>query len=300
MRLALAAFASCLVLSPVAAVQAQDFPPERGQAPMPEFSEDEVLQAAIDSPLRSDAHRARDQYRRPFETLTFWGLRPGLTVVEIEPGSEAWWTSILGPYAAQTGGRYIAAWIDTANPQTSEAARNARAALEARFAGDPAIWGQASAVDFGPQSGLGLPDQTADMILVARAFHNWSQAPGRTERYMSEFFRVLKPGGYLVVEQHRAEEGSNVVETAPTGYVPESYVIQAAEAAGFVLEARSELNANPMDGRDHPFGVWTLPPIRRSEADGRTLTEAERAHFDAIGESDRMTLRFVRPATPAS
>ena len=300
MRLALAALASCLVLSPVAAVQAQDFPPERGQAPMPEFSEDEVLQAAIDSPLRSDAHRARDQYRRPFETLTFWGLRPGLTVVEIEPGSEAWWTSILGPYAAQTGGRYIAAWIDTANPQTSEAARNARAALEARFAGDPAIWGQASAVDFGPQSGLGLPDQTADMILVARAFHNWSQAPGRTERYMAEFFRVLKPGGYLVVEQHRAEEGSNVVETAPTGYVPESYVIQAAEAAGFVLEARSELNANPMDGRDHPFGVWTLPPIRRSEADGRTLTEAERAHFDAIGESDRMTLRFVRPATPAS
>ena len=300
MRLALAAFASCLVLSPVAAVQAQDFPPERGQAPMPEFSEDEVLQAAIDSPLRSDAHRARDQYRRPFETLTFWGLRPGLTVVEIEPGSEAWWTAILGPYAAQTGGRYIAAWIDTANPQTSEAARNARAALEARFAGDPAIWGQASAVDFGPQSGLGLPDQTADMILVARAFHNWSQAPGRTERYMAEFFRVLKPGGYLVVEQHRAEEGSNVAETAPTGYVPESYVIQAAEAAGFVLEARSELNANPMDGRDHPFGVWTLPPIRRSEADGRTLTEAERAHFDAIGESDRMTLRFVRPATPAS
>ena len=300
MRLALAALASCLVLSPVAAVQAQDFPPERGQAPMPEFSEDEVLQAAIDSPLRSDAHRARDQYRRPFETLTFWGLRPGLTVVEIEPGSEAWWTSILGPYAAQTGGRYIAAWIDTANPQTSEAARNARAALEARFAGDPAIWGQASAVDFGPQSGLGLPDQTADMILVARAFHNWSQAPGRTERYMAEFFRALKPGGYLVVEQHRAEEGSNVVETAPTGYVPESYVIQAAERAGFVLEARSELNANPMDGRDHPFGVWTLPPIRRSEADGRTLTEAERAHFDAIGESDRMTLRFVRPATPAS
>lgn len=300
MRLALAAFASCLVLSPLAAAQAQDFPPERGQAPMPEFSEDEVLQAAIDSPLRSDAHRARDQYRRPFETLTFWGLRPGLTVVEIEPGSEAWWTSILGPYAAQTGGRYVAAWIDTANPQTSEAARNARAGLEARFAGDPAIWGQASAVDFGPQSGLGLPDQTADIILVARAFHNWSQAPGRTERYMAEFFRVLKPGGYLVVEQHRAEEGSNVAETAPTGYVPESYVIQAAEAAGFVLEARSELNANPMDGRDHPFGVWTLPPIRRSEADGRTLTEAERAHFDAIGESDRMTLRFVRPATPAS
>jgi len=299
MRLALAAFASCLVLAPVAA-QAQDFPPPRGQAPRPEFSENETLQAVIDASTRSDAHRARDQYRRPYESLTFWGLQPGMTVVEIEPGSEAWWTEILAPYSARTGGRYIAAWVDTANPATSEAARNARAALQARFAADPGTWGQASVVDFGPQSGVGLPDQTADMVLVARAFHNWAQAEGRTDRYMAEFFRVLKPGGYLVIEQHRAEEGSNVVETAPTGYVPESYVIQAAERAGFVLEARSELNANPMDGRDHPFGVWTLPPIRRNAQNGRTLTEAERAHFDAIGESDRMTLRFVRPVTPAS
>lgn len=297
MRLALAAFASCLVLSPVTAVAQESFPPERGQAPRPDFSEDEVLQAAIDAPTRSDAHRARDQYRRPFESLTFWGLQPGMTVVEIEPGSEAWWTEILAPYAARTGGRYYAAWIDTANPATSQGARDARAALQARFDGDPATWGQASVVDFGPQSGVGLPDQTADMVLVARAFHNWSQAEGRTERYMAEFFRVLKPGGYLVIEQHRAEEGLNVAETAPTGYVPESYVIRAAEAAGFVLEARSELNANAMDSRDHPFGVWTLPPVRRASQNGRTLTEAERAHYDAIGESDRMTLRFVRPAS---
>lgn len=299
MRLAFAAFAACLVLAPVAA-QAQDFPPPRGQAPRPEFSENEALQAAIDASTRSDAHRARDQYRSPFESLTFWGLQPGMTVVEIEPGSEAWWTEILAPYSARTGGRYIAAWVDTANPATSQGARDARAALQARFAADPAAWGQASVVDFGPQSGVGLPDQTADMVLVARAFHNWAQAPGRTDRYMAEFFRVLKPGGYLVIEQHRAEEGSDVAATAPTGYVPESYVIQAAERAGFVLEARSEINANPMDGRDHPFGVWTLPPIRRSEQNGRVLTEAERAHFDAIGESDRMTLRFVRPASPAA
>ena len=295
MRLTFAALAALAVLTPAAAL-AQDFPPERGQAPRPDFSEDSVLQAVIDAPLRSEAARARDAHRHPFETLTFWGLRPGLTVVEIEPGAGAWWTDILAPYTAQTGGRYIAAWVDTANPQTSEGARAARAALEARFAGERAVFGQATVVDFGPQSGVGLPDQSADMVLVARAFHNWSQSEGRTERYMGEFFRVLKPGGVLVVEQHRAEAGQPVTETAPTGYVPESYVIQAAEAAGFQLGARSDINANPMDGRDHPFGVWTLPPVRRNSQDGRTLIEAERTHFDAIGESDRMTLRFVRPA----
>lgn len=295
MRLSAAAFAACLMLAPAVAVQAQDFPPERGQAPRPDFSEDEALQAAIDAPLRSAAHRARDQYRHPFESLTFWGLTPGMTVVEIDPGAETWWTEILAPYAVRTNGRYIAAWVDTANPQTSQGARDARAALEARFAADPASFGGATVVDFGPQSGVGLPDQTADMVLVARAFHNWSRAEGRTERYMAEFFRVLKPGGVLVVEQHRAPDGSDVTVTATRGYVPESYVIQAAEAAGFVLDGRSEVNANPADTRDHPFGVWTLPPIRTSEQNGRTLTEAERAHFDAIGESDRMTLRFRRP-----
>ena len=153
----------------------------------------------------------------------------------------------------------------------------------------------ASAVDFGPRSGIGAPDGTADLVLVARAFHNWARQD-LTDRYMAEFFRVLKPGGVLAIEQHRSAEGLNVADTAPTGYVPESYVIRAAQAAGFVLEARSELNANPADTRDHPFGVWTLPPVRRASQGERTLTEAERAAFDAIGESDRMTLRFRKPA----
>jgi len=294
MRLALAALVSLALLSP-SVTWAQTFPIERGQAARPDFSEDDTLQAVIDSPLRSAEARARDAFRHPFESLTFWGLRPGMTVVEIEPGAGAWWTDILAPYTASTGGRYVAAWVDTTNPQTSQGARDARAALQARFDADPSTFGPATVVDFGPQSGVGLPDQSADMVLVARAFHNWARAEGRTDRYMAEFFRVLKPGGYLVVEQHRAADGTDVQATAPTGYVPEAYVIEAAQRAGFVLEARSDLNANPMDGRDHPFGVWTLPPVRRSTQDGRTLTGAERDHFDAIGESDRMTLRFVRP-----
>lgn len=223
---------------------------------MPVHHEDETLLAAISSPERSAADRARDAARRPYESLTFWGLRPGLTVVEIEPGAGGWWSAILRPYLADTGGRYVA--VNR------------------------------------PLETMGVEDGTADMILVARAFHNWSRND-RTGPYLEAFFRALKPGGILAIEQHRAREGENVAVTAPTGYVPESYVIHAAQAAGFVLEARSELNANPADDRDHPFGVWTLPPVRRSTQDGRTLTAEERATFDAVGESDRMTLRFRKP-----
>ncbi len=279
------------------AAQAQQgagvFAAQRGQAQPPRFDEQDLLADIIASETRSDADRARDAHRRPYEALTFWGLQPGMTIVEIEPGVGGWWTEILGPYAAQTGGQYVAAWIDLANPATSDGARTARANLEQRLAGER--YGQGRAVNFGPQSGLDLPDGSADFILVARAFHNWARAEGRTDQYMSEFYRVLRPGGILAIEQHRAEEGLGVADTAPTGYVPESYVIQAGQRAGFALDGRSELNANARDTRDHPFGVWTLPPVRRDSQDGRTLSEAERARFDAIGESDRMTLRFRKP-----
>ncbi|WP_292032411.1 MULTISPECIES: class I SAM-dependent methyltransferase [unclassified Brevundimonas] len=225
---------------------------------MPQVQEDAALQAAIASTTRPEADRARDSQRHPFETLTFWGLQPGLTVVEIEPGRAGWWRNILEPYAAATGGRYVA---------VSK-----------------------------PTEGMGVEDGTADMVVVARAFHNWSR-DGRADPYLAAFFKALKPGGVLAVEQHRSVEGLNVTEVAPTGYVPESYVIHAARRAGFELEARSELNANAKDDRDHPFGVWTLAPVRTSERAGRTLTAEERAAFDAIGESDRMTLRFRKPET---
>jgi len=221
------------------------------------LQEDTALQAAIGSDARPAADVARDVHRHPFETLTFWGLNPGQTIVEIEPGRGGWWSAILQPYAQATGGTYVA--VNR------------------------------------PLEGMGLADGTADMVVVARAFHNWRRA-GRTEPYMAAFFKALKPGGVLAVEQHRSAEGLNVADVAGTGYVPESYVIKAAQDAGFVLEARSELNANPKDDHDHPFGVWTLPPVRRSSDDqGRTLSADERAAFDAIGESDRMTLRFRKP-----
>ena len=255
---------------------------------------DAALQAAVAGEWRSAEHRARDAYRRPAESLAFWGLKPGMTTVEIDPGAEAWWTEILAPYAARTNGRFVAGYVDLGTPTVSDAAKKARTDFETRF-GDHSRYGQVSTANFGVTSGLGMEAGSADLILVARAFHNWSRQ-GRTDRYMSEFFRVLKPGGVLAVEQHRAPEGSNWEQTAPTGYVPESYVVEAAQKAGFKLDARSELNANPRDTRDHPFGVWTLPPVRRVTQAGRTLTAEERARYDAIGESDRMTLRFRKPA----
>ncbi|MDX2237175.1 MAG: methyltransferase domain-containing protein [Hyphomonadaceae bacterium] len=261
----------------------------------PPAARQDALAAIIASDLRSDAHRARDRYRRPAESLAFWGLRPGMTIVEIEPGSETWWTEILAPYAAQTGGRYVAGYVDMANPTLSDAARAARAGLEAKLASDPRFGGGA-VVNFGLTSGLAVPDASADFILVARAFHNWARREGATDRFMAEFARALKPGGVLAVEQHRAAEGADVAASAPTGYVPESYVIAAAERAGLQLAARSDLNANPLDDRDHPFGVWTLPPIRRTAPAGQPADPTfDRAPYDAIGESDRMTLRFVKP-----
>ncbi|WP_420470384.1 class I SAM-dependent methyltransferase [Brevundimonas sp. FT23042] len=229
----------------------------------PELQEDAALQAAVTSSSRPEADRARDGARHPFETLTFWGLRPNLTVVEIEPGRAGWWRNILEPYAAATGGRYV--------PVNR------------------------------PLDGMGVEDGSADMVVVARALHNWHRS-GRTTPYMEAFFKALKPGGVLAIEQHRGAEGLNPDQTAPTGYVSESYVIHAARAAGFVLEARSELNANPADDHNHPYGVWTLPPTRVSAPrDGNAndrptpLTAEERAAFDAVGESDRMTLRFRKP-----
>ena len=230
----------------------------------PVLQEDAVLQAAIASDARPAADRARDGARRPYESLTFWGLTPGATVVEIQPGRAGWWSAILQPYLAQTDGRYVAV--------------------------------------NNPGEGMGVEDGTADMVLVARAFHNWHRA-GRTDPFMAAFFKALKPGGVLAVEQHRAVAGTNPDATAPFGYVSEAYVIAAAEQAGFVLDAKSELNANANDDRDHPYGVWTLPPVRTSAPrEGNTndratpLTEGERAEFDAVGEGDRMTLRFRKPA----
>lgn len=263
----------------------------------PKAAEDATLRSVLASPNRPEASRSRDAYRNTYEALTFFGLRPGLTVVEVSPGA-GWWSEILSPYAAQTGGRFVAAFGDPNNPaltpEQKVASEKSRADFKARFP-------NAEVVDFSRRVGIGAPDASADLVLIARAFHGMAQQEGLTDRVMAEVARVLKPGGVLAVEQHRAAPGS---EFRPqTGYVPESYVIEAAKKAGLVLDARSDLNANAKDDRDHPYGVWTLQPVRVSAPRANTptdrptpLTPEERAQYDAIGESDRMTLRFRKPA----
>jgi predicted methyltransferase len=255
---------------------------------------DPALKAAIDGPWREPKDRARDAWRHPLESLAFWGLKPGMTVVEVDPGVRGWWTEILAPYARATGGSYIAALPDRA--EAAGGAESPEAAHAAFWKGvsDTDVFGNVKAYDFGPQHPDSIPAGSADVVLVARAFHNWARQGDATDVYLRAFMRMLKPGGILAVEQHRAPEGAD--PRAGNGYVSESYVIDAARKAGFELEAKSEINANPLDTRDHPFGVWTLPPTRRSAPQGQPPNpNFDHSRYDAIGESDRMTLKFRKP-----
>ena len=234
---------------------------------------DAALQSAVAGVWRTPANVERDKWRKPVEALTFWGLKPGMTILELSPGG-GWWTEILAPYARMTNGRYIATAADLNNPELPQAARDARAKFEQRFS-DQAIYGQIQYVNFGAKSaGLGAPN-SVDFVLNGRNIHNW-MANGILDKVMGESFAVLKPGGILAIEEHRNAPGAEQDPKAPTGYVTEAYVIAAAERAGFKLAERSDLYANLKDDRDHPFGVWTLPPTRRTAPQGQP--EIGRAH----------------------
>ncbi len=255
---------------------------------------DKALQAAVAGGWRSDDEKARDRYRHPVEALTFWGLKPGMTILEVQPGA-GWWTDILAPYAKLTGGKLYVTAADLSNPKISEGSRKARADFEARYAAKPSVFGKLQYVDWGPVS-RNLPAATFDFILTARSVHNWMEdKPGTVEATFSEFHKALKPGGILAVEQHRAKPTGGP-EQPSTGYVSEKYVIDQAQKAGFKLAGKSEVNANPKDTRDHPFGVWTLPPSLRSTPYGSREADPDFDHskYLAIGESDRMTLKFVK------
>lgn len=255
-------------------------------------AEDAALKAAVADPARGEAHVARDGARHPAETLAFWGLKPNQTVIEISPGS-GYWTEILAPYAKATGGTYVAGVADLSNPKLSEGAKKARAEFEARFA-DEAKYGKIVYANFGQTSGPLGPPNSADMVITARNLHNWLTA-GWVDKAMADFHAVLKPGGVLAVKDHRADPRPEKPGYSD-GYVATKTVIDAAEKAGFKLAASSEINANPKDTKDHPFGVWTLPPVRRTSAFGQPADpNFDRTKYDAIGESDRMTLRFVKP-----
>ena len=247
------------------------------------------LAAAIAGPLRTEANRSRDGARHPYETLRAFGLQPGQTVIEIAPGG-GWYTEILAPYLRERG-RYIAALYveEAATPAQTEALiAQARDRFEARFARQPEAYGAIAIGTLRPQGlvGTGEPG-SADAVLTFRNIHNWI-ARDHFDAALRAFYAALKPGGMLGVEEHRAAPGTPLARIIASGYVPEDYVIEHARAAGFELASRGEANANPRDGKEHPNGVWSLPPTLRGGA-------ADRERFAAIGESDRMTLRFVKP-----
>jgi predicted methyltransferase len=255
--------------------------------------DDAALKAAVASADRSAAHVARDEARHPYETLKFWGLKPGLTVIEVSPGG-GYWTEILAPYAKATGGTYVATAADLDNPKLSEGARKGRAAFEAKFS-DAGKYGAIQYAGFGPVSGPLGAGGSADIVITARNIHNFMYQDDMLTKAMADFYAVLKPGGVLAVEEHRADPRPEVPGVTD-GYVSVATVVAAAEKAGFKLEAQSEINANPKDTKDHPFGVWTLPPVKRTAPAGQPADPAfDRTKYDAIGESDRMTLRFVKP-----
>jgi len=240
----------------------------------------EALQAAIDGPQRTEKNRVRDPWRHPAATLAFWGLAPGMTVVEIDP-SGGYWVEILAPYLKATGGRYVAA-------QSGDTA-----AFKARYA-DPAVWGEVTVTPFEMTSGPLVPDGTAHLVFTSRNFHDWMWTPGRVDKALADFHAALKPAAILGLEEHRADPRPMVAQ-ARDGYVSTAYLEDAVKEAGFRLDGASEINANPKDTKDYPFGVWTLPPTRRTHAkDQPTPAGFDPAAYDAIGESDRMTLRFVK------
>jgi predicted methyltransferase len=236
------------------------------------------LQAAIAGPQRSETNKARDKYRHPSETLTFFGIKPEMTVVEIWPGN-GWYTEILAPFLKEHGKLYEAVG-------GGAGARTFQEKLKA----DPAVYGKVVVTVLQPPAQTEIASAgTADMILTFRNVHDWLPR-GNTEDYFKAFYRALKPGGILGITDHRADPSQPQDPNAKNGYVRQDYMIQLAEQAGFKLMGTSEINANPKDPRNQP--VWNLPPTLR-------LGQKDRAKYLAIGESDRMTLKFTKPATEA-
>ncbi len=233
------------------------------------------LKAAVAADHRQVGNVARDVYRHPYETLSFFGIKPTDTVVELAPGG-GWFTEILAPYLREGGQLYAA----------DGGSVRFKAKMESM-----GVYSKVKITSFDPAKGqLDIaPPGSADAVLTFRNIHNWmGMGEGKAQLVFDAAFKALKPGGVLGVEEHRLPASRAQDAKAPSGYVQEATVIKFAETAGFKLVGKSEVNANPKDTADHPDGVWTLPPTY-------ALKDKDRAKYQAIGESDRMTLKFVKP-----
>ncbi len=243
----------------------------------------EALDRILAGDHRSAANRARDVYRHPKETLLFFGIRPEMHVVEIwpEPG---WYTEIIAPLVREKG-KYYAAVIK-ADPE-SRYITNRLKAFREKLASRPDLYDRVVVTVLSPDGEPIAPPESVDMVLTFRNMHNW-MARGWAPEAFAAMYRALKPGGVLGVVEHRGKPDVPQDPQAKSGYVNEEYAIQMIEAQGFRLVAKSEVNANPRDTKDYEQGVWTLPPSYR-------LGDVDREKYAAIGESDRFTLKFIKP-----
>jgi predicted methyltransferase len=243
------------------------------------------LDDVIEGPHRTEENRGRDRYRHPKETLIFFGLRENMTVVEISPAS-GWYTEILAPILKRQG--KLLASPPALAADAPEPMKRRDAAYKAMVAADPLLYGGMTIANFDLQKPVFGAAGGADMVLTFRNVHNWSKA-GTAEAMFQAFYTALKKGGVLGVVEHRAKPGTSFQRQIDSGYMTEAYVIETATRAGFKLVASSDINNNAKDTTDHPGGVWNLPPNLRGVA------EKDKAKYLAIGESDRMTLKFVKP-----
>jgi predicted methyltransferase len=237
-----------------------------------------------DGEHRSDSNRARNEFRNPVETLEFFGLAADTTIIEILP-STGWYTEIIAPYVRDHG-KYYAAHF---SPNASLAYMpRILGVFEEKITADPSLYGKITVRHLNPPHEVAIaPPESADMALTFRNVHNWIMA-GQEHEYFEAFYASLKPGGVLGVVEHRAKPDAGMDVMRTSGYVTEAYVKEIAAAAGFEFVASSELNANPKDSKDYAEGVWTLPPTYQ-------LGDVDKDKYTAIGESDRMTLKFVKP-----
>ena len=233
---------------------------------------------------RSETNRARNQFRHPVETLEFFGLSADMTVIEILP-STGWYTEIMAPYLRDHGKYYAAHFSPNASASYMPSILGG---FEEKITANPDLYGKITVRHLNPPHEVAIaPPGSADMALTFRNVHNWIMA-GQEHEFFASFYAALKPGGVLGVVEHRAKADAGMDVMRTSGYVTEAYVKEVAAAAGFEFVASTEINANPKDPTVHPEGVWTLAPNYR-------LGDVDRAKYDAIGESDRMTLKFVKP-----
>ena len=279
-------FATCLLALGLTTMALAAAPSLASSASVTETSGADLakLKAVVNSDQRSAANKARDKYRHPVETLAFFGIRPNMTVVELWPFG-GWYTEIIAPYVKDKG-TYYAAAMDPTSTDREDTEYNAE--LKKLLEAHPDLYGKVKWSVLAKGKYNLAPDGSADLVVTFRNIHNWVWS-GDEKEVFAAAFRALKPGGVLGVEEHRAND-PKAKPGRGQAYVGEDYAIALIESAGFKLAGRSNINNNPKDTKDYPKGVWTLPPTF-------AMGDTDRAKYAAIGESDRFTLRFVKPKT---